>query len=125
MSYSLPKPITDLIDASKRHDANAFLAAFSDDAMVSDKHRPFFGKAALSDWSAEEFIGKNVEIEEVTHVKDHHGDLIVTAWVSGAYAPDKGADKVELSFYFVVRGDKIVKTVILPAMGQGQDREAA
>ncbi len=125
MSLSLPKPVLDLIEASRSADAAAFLEPFADDAMISDRHRPFFGKAEIARWSGEEFIGRKVAIEEVTHVKDHHGDLIVNAWVSSAYAATPGDERVELSFYVVVRGEKIVKIVILPALGQGQERQAA
>lgn len=125
MSLSLPKPLLDLIEASQRGDAGAFLAPMADDAMISDRHRPFFGKAEIARWSDEEFIGRKVAIEEVTSVKDHHGDLIVNAWVSGSYATAPGHDRIELAFYVVIRGEKIVKIVILPAWGQGQERQAA
>ncbi|MBK5263806.1 MAG: nuclear transport factor 2 family protein [Alphaproteobacteria bacterium] len=124
MSIPLPKAIADLVEASKRHDADGFLATFADDAMINDRHRPFWGKSEIAQWSAAEFIGKNITME-VSNVVDHHGDLIVNAWVDGSYSPDAGSERLELSFYFVVRDDKIVKVVILPAMGQGQEREAA
>ena len=124
MSIPLPAPITNLVDAVNRHDQQGFLATFADDAMINNRHRPFWGKDAIAQWSSEEFIGRNVTME-ISNVVDHHGDLIVNAWVDGAYDPDAGSDRTELAFYCVARGDKIAKIVILPAVGQGQERNAA
>jgi hypothetical protein len=124
MSFSLPAPITKFVDAVNGHDQQAFLATFADDAMINNRHRPFWGKEAIGQWSAEEFVGRNLTME-VSNVVDHHGDLIVNAWVDGAYDPEAGQERIELAFYYLLQGERIVKLVILPAMGQGQEREAA
>lgn len=56
---SLPASIIRLIAAVNRGDTSAFLAQFTDDAVVDDWGRRFDGVAAIRRWSDKEFIGAN------------------------------------------------------------------
>ena len=112
MSAKLPAPITAYIQATNDHDSAAFLASFSEDALVNDVQREFWGKAAIAKWAAREILGPKVTMEVVNAV-DHYGDLIVTAKLDGNYDKTGLPDPLILTFYFTLRGDKITKVIIL------------
>ena len=47
MSTKLPQPVAAYIQATNDHDSAAFLASFTQDALVNDIQREFWGKAAI------------------------------------------------------------------------------
>ena len=47
MSTKLPQPVAAYIQATNGHDNAALLASFTDDALVNDIQREFWGKAAI------------------------------------------------------------------------------
>jgi hypothetical protein len=112
MSAKLPAPITAYIQATNDHDLDAFLASFSEDALVNDIQREFWGKAAIAKWAAREIFGPKVTME-VVNVVDHYGDLIVTAKLDGDYDKTGLPDPLILTSYFTLHGDKITKVIIL------------
>ncbi len=112
MSAKLPAPITAYIQATNDHDIDAFLASFSEDALVNDIQREFWGKTAIAKWAEREIFGPKVTME-VAKAVDHYGDLIVTAKLDGNYDKSGLPDPRFLTFYFTLRGDKITKVIIL------------
>jgi hypothetical protein len=89
-----------------------FLASFTDDALVNDIQREFWGKAEIGKWAEGEIFGAKVTME-VVRALDHYGDLIVTAKLDGDYDKTGIPDPLLLTFYFTLRGDKITKLIIL------------
>ena len=112
MSTKLPQPVAAYIQATNDHDSAAFLASFTDDALVNDIQREFWGSAAIGKWAEREIFGSNVTMEVVSSV-DHYGDLIVTAKLDGNYDKTGLPDPLLLTFYFTLRGDKITQLIIL------------
>src|SRR6266481_7942861 len=106
MSAKLPNSVTAFIQATNDHDNTAFLASFSEDALVNDVQREFWGKAAIAKWAEREIFGAKVTMEVVNAV-DHYGDLIVTAKLDGNYDKTGLPDPLILTFYFTLRGNKI------------------
>ena len=112
MSAKLPTAVAAYIQATNDHDRAAFLASFTDDALVNDIQREFWGEAAIGKWAEREILGAKVTMEVVRAV-DHYGDLIVTAKLDGDYDKTGLPDPLLLTFYFTLRGDKITKLIIL------------
>ncbi|MDB5582448.1 MAG: hypothetical protein JWR80_7624 [Bradyrhizobium sp.] len=117
MTAELPKPVADFIDATNRFDIEGFMAPFAHDALINDRHRPFWGTDAIRKWSEIEMVGDHVTIE-VRDVREHYGDVIVTAKVDGDYDKSDLPPELILAFYFTVRGDKIVQIILMPVGGR-------
>ena len=112
MSAKLPSAVAAYIQATNDHDSVAFLASFTEDALVNDVQREFWGKAAIGKWAEREIFEAKVTMEVVSAV-DHYGDLIVTAKLDGNYDKTGLPDPLILTFYFTLRGDKITMLIIL------------
>jgi hypothetical protein len=84
MSTKLPQPVAAYIQATNDHDSATFLASFTEDALVNDIQREFWGRAAIGKWAEREIFGAEVTMEVVRAV-DHYGDLIVTAKLDSNY----------------------------------------
>lgn len=112
MSTKLPTPVAAYIQATNDHDSAAFLASFTEDALVNDIQRECWGKAAIEKWAEREIFGAEVTMEVVSAL-DHYGDLIVTAKLDGNYDKTGLPDPLLMTFYFTLRGDKITKLIIL------------
>jgi hypothetical protein len=101
------------IAAVNAFDVDAIVATFSDDALVNDAHREFWGREAIRRWVARELIGDRVTVA-VTEVLDHHGDTIVRGRYDGNYDKTNLPDELILTSYFTVRDGKIVTLIIIP-----------
>src|SRR2546427_603059 len=112
MSAKLPAPVAAYIQATNDHDRAAFLASFTDDALVNDIQREFWGKAAIGKWADREIFAAKVTMEVVSAV-DHYGDSIVAAKLDGNFDKTGLPDPLIMTFYFTLRGDKITKLIIL------------
>jgi len=82
-------------------------AVFTSDGLVNDIQREFRGKAAIGKWAEREIFGANVTME-VMRAIDHYGDVTVTAKLEGTYDKTGLPDPLILTFYFIVRDDKII-----------------
>ena len=112
ITHRLPPVIAAYIKASNDADRDAYLGVFTDDALVNDIQREFWGKAAIEKWAEREIFGANVTME-VVHAVDHHGDVILTAKFDGTYDKTGLPDPLILTSYFTLRGDRIVTLIIL------------
>jgi hypothetical protein len=74
MSTKLPQPVAAYIQATNDHDSAAFLASFTQGALVNDIQREFWGKAAIGKWAEREIFGAKVTMEVVRAV-DHYGEF--------------------------------------------------
>ena len=111
ITHRLPPVIAAYIKASNQADPDAYLGVFTDDALVNDIQREFWGKAAIGKWAEREIFGARVTMEVVRAV-DHHGDVILTAKLDGTYDKTGLPDPLILTFYFTLRGDRIVTLII-------------
>jgi hypothetical protein len=112
MTQTLPRPITEYIEASNTFDGDRLIAAFADDALVNDAHREFRGVEAIRRWVAKEMVGDRVRIE-VTEVIDHHGQTIVRGRYDGDFDRTNLPDEIILTNYFTVRDGKIITLIVI------------
>ncbi len=108
----LPPVIKAFIKATNDHDGNAFMHCFSNDAMVNDFARNFIGADAIRKWSDKEMIGDKVTFA-ADEVIEHYGDFMITALTDGNYDKSKAPDPTYLDYFFTVKGDKIVKMIVI------------
>lgn len=93
-------------------DLEALCACFSTDALVNDQLRDFWGCRAIRDWARIEVIGERLVLY-ATDVREHHGEVIVTAEVDGDFDRDGLPDPLVLSLHFTLREAWIVRLIIL------------
>jgi hypothetical protein len=77
-----PEPVARLLAAANDNDTEAFLASFTEDAVVDDWGREFAGADEIRAWSNREFIGMEVALE-VTGVSTDQDETTITAAVGG------------------------------------------
>ena len=112
ITHRLPPVIAAYVKASNVGDSNAFLGVFTDDALVNDIQREFWGSVAIRKWAEREIFGAHVTME-VMRAIDHYGDVIVNAKLDGTYDKTDLPDPLILTFYFTVRDGKITMLIIL------------
>ncbi|MFD8339315.1 nuclear transport factor 2 family protein [Streptomyces solisilvae] len=117
MTFNIPRPVADLIDAANSFDTDGFMRQFAHDAMVNDRHRQFWGYDAIRRWCEIEITGDHVTMNPV-EVINHYGDVIVSAELDGDYDKSELPDQFILQFYFTLRDDKIVQCILLPIGGR-------
>ena len=108
----LPPVIAAYVKASNEADSNAFLGVFTEDALVNDIQREFWGGVAIGKWAEREIFGAHVTME-VMRAIDHYGEVIVNAKLDGTYDKTGLPDPLILTFYFTVREDKITMLIIM------------
>ncbi len=107
----LPQLIKDFISAVNSHNSEAFMNAFTDDALVNDVSRNFWGKQAIKEWSDKEIIGDKVTFE-TDDVTVHYGSYMVTALTNGDYDKSKAPDPLYLDYFFTLKEDKIIRMFV-------------
>ncbi len=100
------------IQAVNRSDLAALCGCFSADALVNDQLRDFWGRGAIGAWAQEEVVDGRLALR-VTTVREHHGELIVTAQADGDFDRDGLPDPLMLTLHFTVREAWIVRLIIL------------
>ena len=106
INEKLPRPIADYFQAANAHKTDAVVAAFAEDALVTDEKREHRGPA-IKEWSDEvnEKYQPHAEVTEVAEVGDK---TVVTADVSGSFP----GSPVQLRYNFTIKGDKIAMLLI-------------
>lgn len=107
MTTQLPRAVAAYIQSINNHDDAAFIALFSDGAVVNDVGREFRGPAAIKAWSDREIFDARVSLE-VLDAADRDGQTVVTAKVDGNFDRTGLPDPLILSHHITVDGDKIV-----------------
>jgi hypothetical protein len=105
MAADVPEPVARLLAAANHHDTDAFLASFTEDAVVDDWGREFAGPVAIRQWSDQEFIGVEVSLN-VTGVVTSGDETTITADVGG-----KGYTGPS-HFSFAVRNGRVARMTI-------------
>ena len=108
----LPAVIESFIKATNEHDGQAFIAAFTDDALVNDFARNFWGKEQISNWADKEIIEPKVTFK-ADDIIEHYGDFLITSLTDGNYDKSKSPDPTYLDYFFTVKNDKIVKMIVI------------
>jgi hypothetical protein len=107
MSATLPEPLSAYFAAKNRHDIDAMLAPFSEQAVVKDEGQERRGLAAIRAWM-EQTTRKYRDTVEVTGAIEADGSTVVTGLVSGSFP---GSPAV-LHFAFTLEGGKVVRLEI-------------
>jgi hypothetical protein len=113
---SLPPLVAAFVEATNSFDLEQLLATFTDDALVNDQLRDYWGKAAIRDWAERDIIGDKLTIA-VTKIVSHYGNFIVTANVDGNFDKRGLPDPLVLAFYFTPHHELIVQLIILRNRG--------
>ncbi|REK77851.1 nuclear transport factor 2 family protein [Paenibacillus paeoniae] len=104
----LPQPIAAFYHASDVRDKELLTDCFTDEAIVHDEGKEYFGSAAIS----EHIIQVNTEAKvstDITNCEEKNDQIIVTAMLSGEF---KGSP-LPLDFHFTLDGRKIKKLNII------------
>src|SRR5277367_212747 len=101
-TVTIPRPVSEYIEASNTFDGDRMIAAFAEDALVNDARREFWGTEAIKRWLDREIIGDRVTMD-VTDVVEHHDAIIVAARMDGDFDKSKLPDELILTHYFTVR----------------------
>src|ERR1700737_458385 len=111
MSSTLPAAVQGYIAASNAFDGDALIAWFADDAVGNDR-RGCWGKDATRAWLDREISGGKVTTSPPA-TAEHYGEVIVHAVTDGEYDKTGLPDPLVLTYYFTVRGDRIVRLIII------------
>jgi hypothetical protein len=109
---ALPQVIKDHITAHNRPDPDLLIATFAPDALLNDNRREFLGHEAIRKWAAKEIFGDKVTLDAKA-AYEHHGNIVVRCHVDGTFDKSKLPDPVVLTYYFSLRGEKIVQLIII------------
>jgi ketosteroid isomerase-like protein len=109
LSEDVPAAILAFVATTNAGDSAAFVAAFTEDAFLSDWGREYRGHEGIASWDSTDNIGRRSHFE-LLGVKPGTGDhqFIATVVVSGdGY---NGTSDLE----FTVRADRVARLVIAP-----------
>jgi ketosteroid isomerase-like protein len=84
MKLNLPPLLASFVAAKNAHDAKAFVACFSPDAVVRDEKHTHAGSSAIQAWF-EETSHKYRTKMSVTGLEERNGTTVLTADVSGDF----------------------------------------
>ncbi len=104
----LPQIAAAYVQAINDHDAAAFIACFTETAVVQDAGRTFRGMPAIKAWSDREIFDARVTLE-VMDVADRNGEVTIKTKVDGNFDRTGLPDPVVIDHHITVQGDKIVR----------------
>lgn len=107
MVATLPAPLAAYFTAKNRHDIDAMLAPFLEDAVVEDESQTRRGRAAIRKWMEETTRKYRVTVE-VADVAEADATTIVTGLVAGNFP----GSPARLRYTFTLDGDKIAQLAI-------------
>jgi hypothetical protein len=102
----IPKPIAAFIEATNQRNTDAFLAAFTDNAVITDEGSEYRGIAAIKKWSDEKNIGAEIRLTPVDVIA-RDGKTVLTAEVNGNFDKTGLPDPFLMDLHFTVDADKI------------------
>ena len=108
-SSDVPAPVQAFVDATNAGDSAAFVAAFTEDAFLSDWGKEFRGHDGIASWDASDNIGRRAHFD-VLGVKPGatQQEVVATVMVTG------GGFNGTSDLTFTLRGDAISRLVIAP-----------
>jgi SnoaL-like domain len=113
-TIALDGVVAELLAAINAFDTNAIMDTFTDDALVNDVQREFWGKDEIRRWVEREIVGDKVTIE-VADAIEHDGLTIVQGVYDGEYDKTGLPDPLILTDYITVADDtgKIANLIII------------
>lgn len=78
----IPTPIQAFIDATNAGNRDAFLAAFAENAVLTDWGRTFSGRTHIADWDRTDNIGVQSHLE-IVEIAQHGGGYRAKVRVRG------------------------------------------
>src|ERR1700712_1946246 len=109
LSSDVPLAIQAFVDATNAGDSDAFVAAFTEDAFLSDWGREFEGREGVAAWDRSDNIGRNSHFE-LLGAKPGLGDqqFVATVMVTG-----DGFNRTS-DLEFTRRAARVARLVITP-----------
>jgi ketosteroid isomerase-like protein len=112
MTTQLTGVVADYVAAVNAFDTDAVVATFAEDAYINDNRREFSGTESIRRFVEMEFVGDHVTMD-VREVREHYGDVIVEAEYDGTYDKTNLPERLTLTSYVGLRGDKIISLAII------------
>jgi hypothetical protein len=109
----VPQPIRDYFTAMNAFNSEGMIAPFTDDGLVNDIQREFWGPDAIKRWADKESVGDQVMTKDFTEVKEHHGNWFISTAVDGEYDKTGLPNPLVLTYYFTLDGDQISSLIIV------------
>jgi predicted transcriptional regulator len=109
---TLDPAITAHVAAINSFDIDAIMRTFSEDALVNDAAREFWGLDHIRAWVAKEMVGDHVTLEPL-EVMDNDGLYAVRCKFDGDYDKTNLPNPLIMTNYLRVRGGKIVTLFII------------
>jgi hypothetical protein len=105
----IPAPLQAFMDSTNRGDSAAFVAVFTEDAVLDDWGRVFHGRDGVASWNRTDNIGKRAHFELVgLEPGDGPDRVVATLTVTGGGFNGTGP----MTFQF--RNGRIARLVISP-----------
>jgi ketosteroid isomerase-like protein len=106
---TVPVPLQAFVDATNAADSEAFVATFTEDAVLDDWGRVFHGRPGVASWNLTDNIGKQAHFEIVdVRPGDRPDSVVATLTVTGNGFNGTGP------MTFTFDGDLIARLVISP-----------
>src|SRR5215831_21038987 len=109
----VPQPTRDYFTAMNAFNSEGMIAPFTDDGLVNDIQREFWGPDAIKRWPDKESVGDHVVTTDFTDVKQHHGSWFISTAVDGEYDKTGLPNPLILTYYFTLDGDQISSLIIV------------
>jgi ketosteroid isomerase-like protein len=106
MTTHVPEPAAGFVRVVNDRDPVAFIALFTEDAVVDDAGREIRGREAIREWAAHDIFAANVTLE-VRDVSGTDGDATVTGKVDGTFDRIGLPDPLIMTFRVVSERGKI------------------
>ena len=113
LDSSVPQAIRDYFTAMNELNSEGMIAPFTDDGLVNDIQREFWGPDSIKRWADKESVGDHVVATDFTEVKEHHGSWFISTAVDGTYDKTGLPDPLVLTYYFTLDGDQISSLIIV------------
>jgi hypothetical protein len=103
---ALPGALATYIEAVNNRELEAFLDAFSQDAVVQDVGREIRGPLAIREWAEKEIFAVNVTME-LMRVEEKQRETILTVKIGGAFDRTGLPDPLMMNHTFVLNRGRI------------------
>ena len=100
-----PEAVQRMIDATNREDSDAFVAAFTHDAFISDWGREFRGHEGAASWNRTDNIGVHARFVVENSRREGNEDVVTLTVTGDGY-------NGESDFRFTIEGNLISRMII-------------
>ncbi len=111
MLTKLTQPVAAFFHTANAPDPDAFIANFTDNAILIDGAREYSGIIAIKEWSETDIFAAKVKYE-VTNTTQHNEETVVTAQVDGNFDKAGLPDTLMLDHHFILTEVKISRLTI-------------